>query len=96
MIVYLAVPEAGPGAIEDAYHEISRRLADTPGLLKNELLRSALDSTGFAVLSEWESMADFKAWEEGAAHRNATSPLRPFQDRSGDRHYGIYEVVAAY
>lgn len=96
VIIYLTVPEAGPAAIEDAYHDISARLADTPGLLRNELLRSAMDSTGFAVLSEWESMADFKAWEEGAEHRSSTSPLRPFQDRAGQRHYGIYEVVAAY
>ncbi|MEW9547197.1 antibiotic biosynthesis monooxygenase [Nonomuraea sp. NPDC050783] len=97
VIVYLTVPETGPGAIEAAYHDISARLADTPGLVRNELLRSALNPAGFAVLSEWESMADFKAWEEGAEHRSATSPLRPFQDRaSGARHYGIYEVVAAY
>ncbi|KXK63820.1 antibiotic biosynthesis monooxygenase [Micromonospora rosaria] len=96
VIVYLRAPQEGPGAIEKAYHEISGRLAATPGLLRNELMRSTLDPGGFAVLSEWSSLADFRAWEEGAAHRNATSPLRPYQDRDGARHYGIYEIVAAY
>ncbi len=96
VIVYLRAPEDGPEAIEKAYHEISSTLTGTPGLLGNELLGSLTDPGGFAVLSLWSSLADFQKWEEGKEHRNATSPLRPFQDRDGQRHYGIYEVVADY
>lgn len=96
VIIYLKAPEDGPEAIEKAYHEISGTLTGTPGLLANELLASTLQPGSFAVLSDWASMADFQKWEQGASHRNSTSPLRPFQDRDGDRHYGIYEVVASY
>ncbi|HEY3477982.1 MAG TPA: antibiotic biosynthesis monooxygenase family protein [Streptomyces sp.] len=96
VVLYLRVPETGPEAIHDAYHRISEELAGTPGMLGNELLGSVLSAEEFAVLSEWADLPAFQAWEQGPAHRGKTSPLRPYQDRDRGRHYGIYEVVAAY
>lgn len=88
-------PETGAAAVADAYHRISRSLAGTPGLLGNRLMRE-VGGAGFVVMSEWESMAAFQAWERGPTHRETTSPLRPYQDSSRGRAFGIYEVVAAY
>ncbi|GLW06788.1 antibiotic biosynthesis monooxygenase [Microtetraspora sp. NBRC 13810] len=96
VLIYAAAPSDEPGAVEAAYHRISGDLAGTPGLLGNELLRAADDPAAFVVMSEWESLDAFRAWEEGAGHRDTTAPLRRYQRAPGTRPFGIYEVTAAY
>lgn len=97
VLIYYRAPSDDPDVIERGYHETSDALADTPGLLRNELLRDVTDPASFVVLSEWESLEAFKEWEVGPHHRGNTSPLRPYQDRENHtRHYGIYQVTASY
>jgi heme-degrading monooxygenase HmoA len=96
VMIWHRAPHGDTGAIEQAYEQISKQLAGTPGLLGNELLRAADDASRLLVMSEWESLAAFKEWEEGVSHRGTTSPLRRYQDRERDRFYEIYEVTAAY
>jgi heme oxygenase (mycobilin-producing) len=85
------------GALEAAYDLVSRSLAGTPGLLGNELLQDARRPDRFAVLSEWESLDAFRRWETGAAHRDATAPLRTFQETDrGDGFFSVYQVAAAF
>jgi heme oxygenase (mycobilin-producing) len=91
VMVWYVVPGDDAGAVERAYDQISGDLAGTPGLLGNELLRRTDDPRRVMVMSEWESLAGFQKWEQGAGHRAATSPLRPYADR-----YEIYEVVSAF
>ncbi|GAA4561741.1 antibiotic biosynthesis monooxygenase [Micromonospora coerulea] len=83
-------------AVRDAYHRVSRALAGTPGLLGNQLLRSAVDPACFVVMSEWTSLTAFQDWEGGATHRGTTAPLRPYQDPRRQPPYEILETVAAY
>jgi heme oxygenase (mycobilin-producing) len=83
--------------VEQAYHRISEALAGTEGLLGNELLAGIGPSTGgFVVMSEWSDAEAFRLWERGSAHRHTTAPLRPYQDGSGGRVFGVYEVSASY
>ena len=96
VMLYCRAPEGDPQPVEAAYHTISAALAGTTGLLRNELLRDAMDADRFMVLSEWESLDAFRAWESGAGHRDTTAPLRPYQDRDGGLPFGLYEVAAAY
>jgi heme-degrading monooxygenase HmoA len=97
VLIFYRAPADDPGVIEKAYHEASQALENTPGLLRNELLSDVMDPAGFVVLSEWESLTAFQAWETGPAHKGNTSPLRPYQDRDNHtRHYGVYAVTAAY
>ncbi|MFJ5225028.1 antibiotic biosynthesis monooxygenase family protein [Streptomyces sp. NPDC088400] len=96
VLLWHRAPAGDPGAVERAYEQISRNLSGTPGLRGNELLRSAGDPGSLVVMSEWESLAAFRAWEETARHRPSTSPLRPYQDRGRDRFFEVYEVVAAF
>lgn len=96
VVLHLRVPQDGPAGIEAGYHEISNNLAGTPGLLRNDLLKHALDPTSFAVLSEWASLAAFHEWEKGASHRGTTSPLRAYQDSSKGAPFELYEVTASY
>ncbi|MEV1171459.1 antibiotic biosynthesis monooxygenase [Nonomuraea sp. NPDC049784] len=96
VLIYAAAPSEEPDAVESAYHQISSALSGTPGLLGNELLRAADDPAAFVVMSEWESLAAFRRWEEGAGHRDTTAPLRRHQRAPGGRPFGIYEVTATY
>jgi heme oxygenase (mycobilin-producing) len=96
VLVYATAADAGRAAVEAAYHTISADLAGTPGLLGNTLMHSVHDEARFVVLSEWADLAAFRSWEAGAAHRQTTSPLRPFQDGSRGSAFGVYEVIAAY
>jgi hypothetical protein len=43
-----------------------------------------------------DAAAAFCTWEAGAAHRDSTSPLRPFRDHDGGRPFEIFHVSAAY
>ncbi|CUU53561.1 Heme-degrading monooxygenase HmoA [Parafrankia irregularis] len=94
VMLWAVDPSDDPGAVERAYHEISSKLVGTPGLLGNRLLRSAAEPSRFAVVSEWTGMAEFAAWESGAEHKPATSPLRPLQDPA--MRAVIYTEVASY
>ncbi|MFH8349813.1 antibiotic biosynthesis monooxygenase family protein [Streptomyces sp. NPDC018045] len=97
VIVYQAAyDEQQLAAVRSAYHQVSERMAGVPGLLGNELLRSPADPTALAVMSRWESMAAFLAWEGGADHRQDTAPLRPFRDTRTAAPFAVYEVDAAY
>ncbi|NEW71403.1 antibiotic biosynthesis monooxygenase family protein [Streptomyces rhizosphaericus] len=98
VLVYAASAEgpSGEEAVRRAYHRTSQDLAGVPGLLGNELLRSAHEPNRYVVLSEWRDLAAFRRWEEGAGHRETTAPLRPFQDHEQRRVFGVYEVQDAY
>lgn len=96
VLIYARAPESHPDAVTEAYHQVSRALSGSAGLLGNELLRSASDPRNFVVLSEWESMAAFSEWEQQQEHRVLTAPLRPFHDREPSVPFGLYEVIAAY
>ena len=90
VLLFATAPDR-PEAVTGAYHEISRALAGTPGLLRNALLQDAGEPGRFVVLSEWSSLTEFRAWEEGTAHRRITAPLREYHTG-----FGIYHVAAEY
>jgi heme-degrading monooxygenase HmoA len=97
VIVYqAAADEEQLEAVRTAYHQVSKRLAEVPGMLGNELLRNPLDPTALAVMSRWESLDAFVAWEAGADHREDTAPLRPYRDTRTTAPFAVYEVDAAY
>jgi heme-degrading monooxygenase HmoA len=95
VLLFATAPEA-PGAIADAYHEISRNLTGTPGLRRNALLELTSGQGRFVVLSEWESLDAFRAWEGGPVHRGLTAPLRQYHDRSFATAFEVYQTVAEY
>ena len=95
VLIYAADSE-GPATVADAYHGISRDLAGTPGLVRNALMERVDKPGTYVVMSEWEDLDAFHAWEQGPTHRATTAPLRPFQDRSRGEAFGIYSVTAEY
>jgi heme-degrading monooxygenase HmoA len=93
VLVYYAAPETAADAVPEAYARVCGELRGTPGLLGSELLGSTLDAGRFAVLSEWRSMAEFRRWEQGPAHKGQTAGLRGFRDDSNGRGYDVYQVM---
>ncbi|MFI6226708.1 antibiotic biosynthesis monooxygenase family protein [Micromonospora echinospora] len=96
VMVWHRAPADDADAVAKAYDQISRHLEGTPGLIGNELLRSTKDPHRLVVLSEWESLAAFRDWEEGVSHRPSTSPLRQYQDREQENFFEVFEVSAAF
>ncbi|MDH6113738.1 heme-degrading monooxygenase HmoA [Kitasatospora sp. MAP12-15] len=85
-----------PDAVLAAYHEASRRMAGTAGLLGNELLTAVHHPSCFVVISRWADWESFARWEGGAEHKEQTAPLRPFRDGKRDRPFEIYRELASY
>lgn len=92
VMLFLQAPEEERAAVEGAYHRVSDSLKGTPGLLRNELLSSCSQPASYVVLSEWESLESFRAWEQGPIHRGSTpDPLRRYTTG-----VAFYEVLGAY
>jgi len=79
-----------------AYHEASRRMAGTPGLLGNQLMNELGRPRSYVVVSHWDSWTSFETWERGPQHKDQTAPLRAFRDTERDRPFEIYNVLAHY
>jgi heme oxygenase (mycobilin-producing) len=94
VLVYHAADDAS--AIDEAYHQVSRKMASVPGMLGNELLHSLPDPTGFIVMSRWANIDAFQEWEQGPDHLDTTALLRPFRDPRMTTPFGIYRVTARY
>jgi heme-degrading monooxygenase HmoA len=93
VIVYLLSPNEDRAVIEDAYRRTSW-LNDPPeGLRRCELLHDTAEPHRFALLSEWDSLAAYQAWEQGPDHQGKPSPLRPYQDRTRGPHYVVYQQL---
>ncbi|MGX2993078.1 antibiotic biosynthesis monooxygenase family protein [Streptomyces sp. JNUCC 64] len=79
-----------------AYHETSRRMAGTPGLLGNQLMNELGRPESYVVVSHWDTWESFEEWESGPEHKGQTAPLREFRDTERARPFEIYEVLASY
>ncbi|MGW1221365.1 antibiotic biosynthesis monooxygenase family protein [Streptomyces californicus] len=79
-----------------AYHEASRRMAGTPGLLGNQLMSEVGRPDSYVVVSHWDAWESFETWESGSEHKEQTAPLRAFRDTERVRPFEIYRVLAAY
>lgn len=81
-MVTAAIRPGDEAAFERDFAAMSARMAGTPGLIRDELLRHStgddvmrgaepepdVGGTGYVLLSEWESREAFLAWERGSRH----------------------------
>jgi heme-degrading monooxygenase HmoA len=64
-------------AFLDAYEKIRFLVADgVPGHRRDQVCQSSTDPEQWLITSEWESLADFEAWERGNEHRELVAPMR--------------------
>ena len=61
-------------AFERAYEIVASRLAGTPGLVREELLKEP-GSLEYHIFAEWESEQDFIDWVEDPSHADQSGPL---------------------
>lgn len=60
-----------------AYEQIRHLVADgVKGHLRDQVCQSSTDSEQWLITSEWESLADFEAWERTEDHRTLVRPMR--------------------
>ncbi len=78
VMVFATIAPGQEAAFEAAYAEATRSVKGTPGHIRDELLRPMEEPGPYVLLSEWESVEAFKAWEDAPIHREKTTPLRPF------------------
>lgn len=52
-------------AFEEAYREgqFLERAVTNPGFIRGELIRPSADPEHFVVVAEWETEADYRAWQ---------------------------------
>ncbi len=91
VVIHLKAPDGDETPLHEAYRSISWVTKETPGLVGCELLRDVEEPDRFMLVSDWQTLEAFRAWQVGPDHHNNPSALRPFQDRSRGRHYGVYE-----
>ncbi|MFG2986811.1 antibiotic biosynthesis monooxygenase family protein [Streptomyces sp. NPDC048258] len=94
-VVLYHLTDRGPDVLA-AYHEASRRMAGTPGLLGNQLMNEVGRPDSYVVVSHWDSWDSFETWEGGVGHKDQTAPLREFRDTERARPFEIYKVLASY
>ena len=78
VMVSALVAEEHVEAFEHAYAEVTGHVAGTRGHISDELLRDRTQPGRYILLSEWDSVEDFLAWENRPIHRETTTPMRPY------------------
>jgi heme-degrading monooxygenase HmoA len=93
VLVWYRCPATDLDDFVAAFHAIGARLAGVPGLLGSELLRARREEGSLVVMSEWQSMESFAAWEAG--HHPTTEPLREYADATRPYRFELYQIVAS-
>lgn len=78
VMVFAAIREGEQDAFEAAYAQVTATVKGTDGHIHDELLRESDRPGRYVLLSEWESEAAFRAWEDAPIHRELTTPMRPY------------------
>jgi heme-degrading monooxygenase HmoA len=93
VMVFATVATGHEAAFEAAYARVAASVQGTPGHVRDELLRECDRPGRYVLLSEWESAAAFRAWEDAPIHRQLTTPMRPYWAGRVER--TIFEVAAS-
>jgi heme-degrading monooxygenase HmoA len=94
-VMVFATIQTGQNAVfESAYRTVTAAVAGTPGHLRDELLRDSDRPDRYILLSEWESIEAFRAWEDAPIHRELATPMRPYWAGRVER--TIFDVAARH
>ena len=77
---------------EAVWREISGSVRDTPGNLRQVLLRDAGDPRCYVISSDWETAAAFRSFERSPEQDVLTAPLRALRESA---EMTVHEVVAS-
>ena len=97
MMVFATIKPGEEEQFEAAFAEVTAKVKGTPGHISDELLRDVTetnspdDPSRYILLSEWESVEAFLAWEHAPIHMQTTTPMRPHWAGRVERR--MYEVA---
>jgi heme-degrading monooxygenase HmoA len=97
MMVFATIKPGEEEQFEAAFSEVTAKVKGTPGHISDELLRDVTDKkdpdepSRYILLSEWESVDAFLAWEDAPIHMQTTTPMRPHWAGRVERR--MYEVA---
>lgn len=74
-----------------AYEKVRFHVAATPGHLRDQICQSSDTPDRWLIVSEWNSLAEFFAWEKSEEHREL---VRPMQECYSDPEFRSFNVVA--
>jgi heme-degrading monooxygenase HmoA len=77
----------------DAWKGVAKLAAAAPGNVRQALLRDESEPTRFVISSDWNSLADFRAFERSPAQDAATAPLRRLRLSAS---MSVFEVASAF
>lgn len=74
-----------------AYEKVRFNVAATPGHIRDQICQSPDNPDKWLIVSEWDSMAEFFAWEQSTEHKEL---VRPMQACYSDPEFRSFNVVA--
>ena len=78
VIVFVRIRQEDRHGFETAFGEVQRRMAGTPGLIRDELLEDADEPGRYLLVGEWASREAFITWEDDPTHPETSAPMGPF------------------
>jgi heme-degrading monooxygenase HmoA len=78
-------------AFERNWREIASQVSQTPGNLRQALLRDPDDPSSFVITTDWESREAFHNFERSPEQDVLTAPLRSLRESA---RMTVYELVA--
>ena len=88
------VPEGGAGQVETAFRERLGAVEKWPGFRSLEVWSDGADPTGYAMVSWWDSAADFSSYMRSDDHRRSHQRIPTGDLRPRAREFRRYRVVA--
>ncbi|MGP4004738.1 antibiotic biosynthesis monooxygenase family protein [Streptomyces sp. 8N706] len=76
VIFMITVPEENTERFLTEYDAISRRVAQVPGHIEDQVARSTTEPDRWVITSLWENGVAFAEWERSPEHRTLVGPMR--------------------
>lgn len=76
----MKVKAGGEDAFEQAWRTVAAKTQQTPGNLRQTLLRDPKDQSLFVITSDWESLDAFRRFERSPEQDELTAPLRALRE----------------
>jgi len=90
---HIPVKKEFGGAFEARFAAGTRHVQDSPGFIRNEVLRP-IKGDRYIVRTYWDSMESFEKWTKSDAFRRAHSNTPSSDIFDGESFLTIHEVVA--
>ena len=78
-------------AFERAFRERAGLVDQTPGFVRNQVLRPTREGDPYVVLTTWRTREAFEAWTHSASFKQAHAQAR--QTPTGDSRLEVHEVI---